>query len=54
MDVLWLATQSPESFAVHLWTTHKGFATIDIIIVAGISELKSSFCALPSNCFGIH
>ena len=50
MDVLWLATQSP----VNLWTTHKGFATIDIVIVAGISELESSFCALPSNCFGIH
>ena len=33
------------SFAIHLRAMATGFAPISIVIVAGLKELKSSFCA---------
>ena len=33
------------SFAIHLRTTCTGFASKTVVIVAGIKELKSPFCA---------
>ena len=42
------------SFAIHLRATPVGFVPENIVIVAGIYELKSSFCDILSHCFSIH
>ena len=42
------------SFAIHLRSTCAGFAPENIMIVAGINELKSSFCATSSRYFRIY
>lgn len=34
--------------------THVGFSPKNMVIVAGIDELKSAFCASLSHCFIIH
>lgn len=48
--VLWLATQTPLiSFAIHLQATHAGFATKNIVIIAGIKLTKIIFLSYIIN-----
>ena len=42
------------SYALHLRATCAGFALENIVIVAGINELKSSSCTIFSLCFSIY
>ena len=39
------------SFAIHLWVTLMRFMPKNFVIIAGIHELKSYFCAMLSHCF---
>ena len=39
------------TFAIHLRAARAGFTPENIIIFAGINELKSYFCAILSHCF---
>ena len=41
-------------FAIHLQATRRGFAPENIVIVAGINELKSPFREKLSHCFSIY
>ena len=47
-DAIYLTTQIPNILCVHLRATRAGFAPENFVIVAGIDELKSSFCAIIS------
>ena len=42
------------SFAIHLRAICAQFAPENVVIFAGINELKSSFCATLSHCFSIY
>ena len=42
------------SFAIHLRAIRAEFAPENVVIFAGINELKSSFCAILSHCFSIY
>ena len=42
------------SFAIDLRATGAEFAPENLVIFAGINELKSSFCAILSHCFSIY
>lgn len=42
------------SFAIHLLATRVGFAPENNKIIAEMSELESSFCALTSRCFRVY
>ena len=53
-DALWLATQTPNILCFHLQATHVGFKPEYIVIVAGINELKSSFCGKRFHCFSFY
>ena len=46
----WLAAQTPHTFCYIL----RAFVTENIVIVAGMNELQSYFCALSSHCFIIY
>ena len=58
IDILkqWIASRARSdwllqlriSFAIHPRATHLGFASETVVIVSGISALKSSFCAVTS------
>ena len=47
-DVTYLTSQIPNILCVHLRATRAGLAPENFVIVAGINELKSSFCAIIS------
>ena len=42
------------SFAIHLRAIRAQFAPKNVVVFAGINELKSSFCAILSHCFSIY
>ena len=42
------------SFAIHLGAIRAEFAPENVVICAGINELKSSFCGILSHCFSIY
>ena len=41
-------------FAIHLRAIRSQIAPENVVIFAGINELKSSLCAILSHCFSIH
>ena len=49
-----LTTQCLCILFYSLQATHVGFAPTNMVIVAGIDELKSAFCTSLSHCFIIH
>ena len=55
--MLWLATQTLNILClIHLWATHIGYVPKGNIIeiVAGINELRSSFCVVLFHCFSVY
>ena len=51
---LWLASQTPNILCHSPSSNSRGeLLPTTIVIVTGINELKSSFCAILSHCFGI-
>lgn len=42
------------SFVIHLKATCMRFASENFVTIAGINQVKSSSCALLSQCFSIH
>ena len=47
-DAIYSTTQIPNILCIHLRETRARFAPENFVIVAGINELKSSFCAIIS------
>ena len=47
-DAIYLTTQIPNILRIHVRATRAGFAPENFVIVAGINEVKSSFCAIIS------
>ena len=45
----WLVTQTPDTFAIHLWAICVEFAPENVVIFAEINELKSLFVLFYLN-----